>query len=203
VQKLTGALCVVVLAAAQSLPKPVPLPADFAREADEVFAAISDAQFPGHCDKVEPNEYVAVNRSVLSVPDNDTVKQVHPTSTEEREMIRHLVELGKKSYLWPFDAKFGSRSHVLKAGEDVVITRCLDRRWRGKPMDGECAAYPGLHFVRSYSLPSFNAGHTRVLIFTQRICGPFLCGGDEFQEYRKIGEKWTRQNGFAGGCMIY
>ena len=119
-------------------------------------------------------------------------------------MIRSLIELGKKKYVWGPDAKFGSRSHVLGPKEFPIVERCIDRRWRRKPLDGPCSAYPGLHFIRSYSLPSFNADHTRALIYSVRGCGPFQCGGHEFQEYRKVGGKWVRQDGFASRtCAIY
>ena len=75
---------VLLICACATAQNPIPVPPDLARSAYEIYAAVFDARFPGFCDKLEPNEFVAVEREVLSVPDNDIPRDMHPSSDEER-----------------------------------------------------------------------------------------------------------------------
>jgi hypothetical protein len=175
-----------------------------AREAYELYSDIY-LHAPGEskrCDFLEPDELLVISKEVLQTPDNDTVKIMKPSSVEDREMVRNLVDLGKTRYTWEERFDFGHPYRLLSEDDESWLDDCKFRGFAGHPNDPKCAAFAKVRVVRALSLPSFNKKHTRALVRVVRGCG-FLCGGDEFATYRKTGLGWQRENPGFGACAVF
>lgn len=195
------AFVIAALATAQNPPRRVPIPADLAREAYELYSAIYAA--PHTCDPFEPDEGIVVSSEAVAESRADvSIDDLHPRSADEQWMARNLIDRIKIPYVWDSKSNFGRRIRVLGEKEEEAVTSCLARRSANRKEDTECLPYAKVIYVRSFSVPSFNRDHTRALIFTNRSCGRIQCGGQEFSEYRKIGSRWIRQDGF-GDCVFY
>jgi hypothetical protein len=107
--------------------------------------------------------------------------------------VAHLISGNRASIL-------GVRTDSLPKEEGDIAADCA---YRGQPPERKCAPYAGVLWPRAISVPSFNPGHTRALVFTRRWRDP-IGGGDEFTEYRKTAAGWRREeHPFATGCWVF
>ena len=196
-------LLLVGLLFGQDRQRDVPIQADIARDAYELYSDVY--RHAMRCDELKPEEVLVIDRTAATFSKeayNAYLDRLRPKSAEERELIGNLVELMRTSYVWENRFAPGRAYRILTDDERGILDDCKFRGYAGHPNRPECGDYTNVVFVRGLSTPSFNKAHTRALVFTRRNCGGLLCGGHEFSEYRKTQLGWKRVDApFTDGCI--
>jgi len=174
----------------------LPIPADIARDAYELYSAIY--RQGARCESLQPGEMLIISRDAADLPGHRAFDELlKPKSEEDRAMIRELIRLNGTPHLWNSGFDFGRPYRMVTDKQGQIALDCGDRR----DAKGRCAPYANVYWVRFFSVPSFNADHTRALVFTSRGVRGFG-GAFEFTEYRKTAVGWQlEEHSFAVGCV--
>jgi hypothetical protein len=172
--------------------------ADIEDDAYGLYSAILRGS--SSCASFEKSEVGAI-RVNSAGPSEWILKELNPSTPEERAMVENFRQLNSTSHEWARRFDFGRTYRLLSYIEAQAAGRCMYRAEFDQP---ECAPYLGMVWVRSFSIPSFNRAHTRALVSIHNGREGWG-GGSELAEYRKGGDRWQRQTDtFAPGhCIKY